>query len=291
MTKTLRLFSVIAAAAVMAVPSFAAEPDNMLILINSSHRIEKDYDPERVRYKDSFYYLNEEAADALDEMLSAMEEDIGEAPMVISTYRSYERQEEIYNNDIENAIRSGIDPDEALEHTRSYIAYPGSSEHQSALAVDLSNDGSLEEDFIYTEAGIWIKEHCHEYGFIVRYPDDKEMYTGINYEPWHIRYVGHPYSDIIYENDWCLEEFIAYMKRNTYMDWERDGDRWSLRFSKTLDDDGQNVQVSFTNSGGYIITTKKNRITNISVAKGADNNIMKERLMMRLEMPEDENRD
>ena len=117
------------------------------------------------------------------------------------------------------------------------------------------------------------------------------MYTGINYEPWHIRYVGHPYSDIIYENDWCLEEFIAYMKRNTYMDWEEGGYRWSLRFSKTPDDNGQNAQVSFTNSGGYIITTKENKIINISVAKGANNNIMKERLMMRLEMPEDENRD
>ena len=87
---------------------------------------------------------------------------------------------------------------------------PGSSEHQIGLALDiLSNDyTSLNEGFEKTSAGKWLKEHCSEFGFILRYPKGKEHITSIGYEPWHFRYVGKDAASIIMENEITLEEFV-----------------------------------------------------------------------------------
>ena len=201
MSKAWTAVTALVLAAVMSVPVLADTfvDTGILRLVNSSHRISKDFVPEMVQYKNTSYYLNDEAAASLARMLADMEEELGEAPMVVSTYRSYERQEEVYNRDVNSAVESGVDIADAIKGTSRYIALPGASEHQTALAVDLSNDGSLEENFIETEAGVWIKENCHNYGFVVRYPKEKEKYTGIGYEPWHIRYLGQPFSDILYE--------------------------------------------------------------------------------------------
>ncbi|GFI61383.1 putative carboxypeptidase YodJ [Clostridiales bacterium] len=240
----------------------------ILMLVNSSHRISKNYKPAMVRYEDTYFYMNVEAAASLSRMLDDMEKELGRAPDIISTYRSYERQEEIYNND----IKSDSDIADAIEGTSRYVAIPGGSEHQTALAVDLSNDGTLEENFINTEAGIWIAENSYKYGFVVRYKRDKEQYTGIGYEPWHIRYLGQPYSDILYENDWCLEEFIAYMKRNIYMVWEDGQNIWTLYFTKNPEGDfDSNTTVSNTNSGGYIVTSRKKSETRIQIYRNGLN--------------------
>lgn len=280
--------------AVFMATSVFAEPftdTGVLMLVNSSHRIESDYKPKTVKYKETNFELNEEAAASLARMLSDMEKELGKAPMVVSTYRSYERQDEVYNADVDSAVKSGVDIADAIQGTSRYIALPGASEHQTALAVDLSNDGSLEENFIETEAGLWLKENCHEYGFVVRYTKDKEQYTGIGYEPWHIRYLGQPYSDILYENNWCLEEFIAYMKRNGLLVWD-DGDNiWTMYFTKTPKGEyDSNTSVSNTNSGGYIVTSRKSKGSILTVSKGISKtrNIMQNRLVMRLSVSNDE---
>ena len=268
MSKAWTAVTALVLAAVMSVPVLADTfvDTGILRLVNSSHRISKDFVPEMVQYKNTSYYLNDEAAASLARMLADMEEELGEAPMVVSTYRSYERQEEVYNRDVNSAVESGVDIADAIKGTSRYIALPGASEHQTALAVDLSNDGSLEENFIETEAGVWIKENCHNYGFVVRYPKEKEKYTGIGYEPWHIRYLGQPFSDILYENDWCLEEFITHMKRNKYMLWIDDSNIWTMYFTeepKGVFD--SNTAVSDTNSGGYIVTSRRSKSSLISV--------------------------
>lgn len=268
MSKAGTMITAIALSIVMSVPAFAETfvDTGILRLVNSSHRISKDYVPEMVQYKNTSYYLNEEAAASLARMLSDMEDELGEAPMVVSTYRSYERQEEVYNRDVNSAVENGIDIADAIKGTSRYIALPGASEHQTALAIDLSNDGSLEENFIDTEAGVWIRENCYKYGFVVRYPKEKEVYTNIGYEPWHIRYLGQPFSDILYENNWCLEEFIAYMKRAKFMLWTDDKNIWTMYFTeepKGFFD--SNTAVSDTNSGGYIVTSRKSKESLISV--------------------------
>lgn len=237
-----------------------SEDSKLLMLVNSEHMVDKDFDPDRVQFEDTYYYLREEAADALDRMLNDMEKDLGEAPMIISTYRSYEKQETLYNTNVDGAVAAGAGIADAIEATGRYIALPGASEHHTALAVDLSNDGSVEENFIETEAGVWLSEHCHEYGFIVRYPKEKEKYTGIGYEPWHIRYVGEPHSDIMYQNNWCLEEYIEYLKEDGSIIWKDGENIWGVYYVDSLECSYANiVDFSETNCGGYIVTTCRNR--------------------------------
>lgn len=267
-SKTVTAVTAIILSMVMSVPALAGNfvDTGILRLVNSDHRISRDYVPDMVQYKNTSFYLNEEAAASLARMLSDMEAELGEAPMVVSTYRSYERQEEVYNRDVNSAVESGVDIADAIKGTSRYVALPGASEHQTALAVDLSNDGSLEEDFIETEAGIWLKENCHNYGFVVRYPEEKEDITQIGYEPWHLRYLGQPFSDILFENDWCLEEFIAYMKRNKYMVWTDDSNIWTITFTQEPGEiTDSNTSVSDTNSGGYIVTSRKSKTSLMTV--------------------------
>ena len=87
---------------------------------------------------------------------------------------------------------------------------PGASEHQLGLAIDIISDNyaSLDEGFANTEAGKWLAEHSYEYGFILRYPQGKEYITGVEYEPWHFRYVGKEAAAVITKDGICLEEFI-----------------------------------------------------------------------------------
>ncbi len=264
--------------------AFAAEftDTGILMLVNIYHRISKDYVPELVYFEDTNYQMNEEAAASLSRMLDDMEEELGEAPMVVSAYRSYERQVEVYNNDITRYMKSGMTEEEAIEQTEKYVALPGASEHQTGLAIDLSNDGSLEEDFIETEAGQWLKDNCYKYGFVVRYPEDKVQYTLINYEPWHIRYVGLPVSQIMYENGWCLEEFVAYMKRNVYMVWYDMDNVWKLSFTDEVAGNiDSNTSVSYTNSGGYIVLSRKSKDSSVIIDGSGFNSkhIMQARLL------------
>ena len=91
------------------------------------------------------------------------------------------------------------------------MAPPGTSEHQTGLAVDImaTDYPVLDEKQAQTEEQQWLMEHCWEYGFILRYPTDKSSVTGIGYEPWHYRYVGQETAASIYERGLCLEEYIA----------------------------------------------------------------------------------
>ena len=99
---------------------------------------------------------------------------------------------------------------EAYKKASQIVTVPGASEHQIGLALDIiSNDyTSLDEGFENTSAGKWLKEHSKEYGFILRYPKGKEFITGIDYEPWHFRYVGKEAATIIMDEGITLEEFV-----------------------------------------------------------------------------------
>ena len=92
-----------------------------------------------------------------------------------------------------------------MEAADTYSARAGHSEHQTGLAFDLN---SLEESFGETREGIWLREHCWEYGFIIRYPKGKESITGYMYEPWHVRYLGKSAAKSVFESGLCLEEYL-----------------------------------------------------------------------------------
>lgn len=228
------------------------------MLVNAEYRIPDGFDPDKVMFEDTYYLMREEAAENIEIMLDDMENELGEAPMVVSTYRTYQKQVDLFNTDYNGKLAQGLSPEEAMKQTRRYVALPGASEHHTALAIDLSNDGTLEEDFIDTEAGKWIKKNCYKYGFVVRYPKAKEEMTGIGYEPWHIRYVGRPHSDIMYANNWCLEEYIAVLENNGMITWADGETIWQIYYTENENAVYSNVvDISNSNTGGYVVTTHK----------------------------------
>ena len=113
-----------------------------------------------------------------------------------SGYRSYHDQEIIYDNYVKEDGKEAAD---------TYSARPGYSEHQTGLCIDVN---TIDDAFGYTPEAAWLAEHAHEYGFIIRYPQGKESYTGYKYEPWHIRYVGSKLATKLHKSGQCLEEYL-----------------------------------------------------------------------------------
>ena len=132
----------------------------------------------------------------------------GLAPAINSAYRSKEEQEAIMESTVAEKIDEGLSEDEARAYARSYVAVPGTSEHETGLAVDLTSeyhDGDEQDMAVHD----WMAEHSWEYGWILRYPADKVDITGINNEPWHYRYVGTDAAREIYQSGVCLEEYLG----------------------------------------------------------------------------------
>ncbi len=107
-------------------------------------------------------------------------------------------------------MNKGLNYIDSFKLASQEATVPGYSEHQIGLALDITSSTyyTLDEGFGETKAGLWLKEHCDEYGFILRYPAGKEYITGIQYEPWHFRYVGKEAASVIMERDITLEEFL-----------------------------------------------------------------------------------
>ncbi len=185
---------------------------SILVLVNRENKVAQNYVPEdltvlKVRFAPSITaeekMMKKEAARALEELFSTAQKNNINL-YCVSAYRSYGLQKSIYEKRV---IKVG------KENTDKYVAYPGQSEHQTGLAVDVTNEkGSRNElisDFGQTKEGKWLKENAHSFGYIIRYPEGKENITGYSYEPWHIRYVGVKNSKEIKNKNIVLEEFIS----------------------------------------------------------------------------------
>ena len=122
-----------------------------------------------------------------------------------STYRSIEYQKGLYDKSINKYLKQGKSQEEAQKLTDEYINRPGTSEHHLGLAVDFNN---VDEGFENTKAYEWLLENASNYGFVLRYPKEKEDITGIEYEPWHWRYVGPEHAKKMKEQNLCLEEYV-----------------------------------------------------------------------------------
>ena len=158
-----------------------------ILIVNKTYSLPKDFAPGE---------LSENAAENFVHLSSDARE-LGLNIVCTSGYRSYESQEQIYNN---YAAADG-----ALK-ADTYSARAGHSEHQTGLAIDVN---SISDDFIGTPECEWLAQNAHKYGFIIRYPKDKEEYTGFRYEPWHIRYLGEETATKIYESGLSLEEYLG----------------------------------------------------------------------------------
>ena len=145
-------------------------------------------------------YLQSECAEALAELFAGAEE-AGYKLYLKSAYRAYKTQKTMYNNRLER--NNGKDD--------GWVSKPGASDHQTGLGCDVVpgswKDKSMNSNMASTPECQWMAEHCYEYGFVIRYPEDKQDITEINYEPWHLRYVGKEVARYIWRNGLCLEEF------------------------------------------------------------------------------------
>ena len=179
-----------------------------LILVNSAHPLAQSYDVETVeidgvpvdiRIKNYVNNLLNEA------------NNLGVKLGLCSGYRSVETQRELFNNEVVKHVDIGHSQEKAENLARQNVARPGESEHNTGLAIDCysysNRSANLEEEFAQTEEGMFIREHCQDFGFIIRYEQNKTDITGVNYEPWHLRYVGVQIAKEIKNSGLSFEEY------------------------------------------------------------------------------------
>ena len=190
-----------------------SKEDWRLVLVNKQHPVPEDYTVTLGKIKGSMK-CDIRILDDLTDMMQAAKAD-GILLVVCSPYRDYNRQTVLFNRKIDYYMEEGHSYMEAYKLASMTVTVPGASEHQIGLALDIVSTtySWLEIDFGETEAGRWLKEHCDEYGFILRYPEGKEYITGIQYEPWHFRYVGKEAAAQIMERDITLEEFVEELEQ------------------------------------------------------------------------------
>ena len=174
------------------------------ILVNKHYYLENNYVPDNLekistRYALSNMKLVSTAREAFEEMASAAKKENLNI-IAMSTYRSYDYQVNLYNK----YVRA-----DGKEEADTYSGRPGHSEHQTGLAVDVYNGKINYTSFEKTKEFTWMQEHAHEYGFILRFPKDKESETGYTYESWHYRYVGKEEAKYIKEHNISFEEYYA----------------------------------------------------------------------------------
>lgn len=174
------------------------------ILVNKHNYLKEDYVPENLKSLSSTYALSnmkmvEEAANAF-ESLSKDASKENYKVIAMSTYRSYEYQVDLYNKYVKSDGKDAAD---------TYSGRPGNSEHQTGLAVDVYNQTETYTNFEKTKEYNWMQENAYKYGFILRFPKDKENETGYEFESWHYRYVGKDIAKYIHKHNITLEEYIA----------------------------------------------------------------------------------
>ncbi|MBR6451693.1 MAG: M15 family metallopeptidase [Lachnospiraceae bacterium] len=182
--------------------------DWRIMLINRDHFLPTDYESD-LKSLSASVRVDERIADDLKDMIKAAADD-GITLQIVSGYRSYDRQTALFQRKMKRYMSQGMSYSQAHSEVTKVLSVPGSSEHQAGLAVDIvsSNYRSLTEGFADTEAGKWLAKNCADYGFILRYPKDKEEVTGIIFEPWHFRYVGKEYAGEIMGEGITLEEYL-----------------------------------------------------------------------------------
>lgn len=185
-----------------------SKDDWNLLLVNKQHPVPENHSFELGTIAGSMK-CDARILPELFAMLQAAKDE-GVYLAVCSPYRDITRQQKLFERKIKTHMGNGYSYMEAYKKASQIVTVPGASEHQIGLALDIiSNDYTvLNEGFEKTSAGKWLKEHCCEYGFILRYPKGKEYITGIDYEPWHFRYVGKEAATIIMSKGITLEEFV-----------------------------------------------------------------------------------
>ena len=180
-----------------------------LLLVNPWNWVPENYEPELT------YLRNGQAVDSrcypeLQQMIDDCRA-AGFEPLICASYRTMEKQEALFEDKEANLIREGYPENEVEVEAAKVVAYPGTSEHQLGLALDIVDVSyqQLDTEQENTPVQQWLMKNSWKYGFVLRYPTDKSDITGIIYEPWHYRYVGKEAAAEMYENKLCLEEYLG----------------------------------------------------------------------------------
>ena len=191
-----------------------------LFLVNRDKTVSSDYEPEdlvkpNVRSTYTNITMRKEAAEAREKMFQAAKDEAGHTLIAVSGYRSFGQQRAIYQRKVENVGK---------KRAALLVAPPGASEHQLGLAMDLGipENQKLNGAFGDSEAGKWVRENGHRFGFIIRYKEEWTEITGYADEPWHVRYVGKEHAQRIFELNIPLEYYVETLWQAQYSklkDW------------------------------------------------------------------------
>lgn len=176
-----------------------------LRVINNQNEMSKDYE---LKLKDCRGILvDARIKEHLEDMIQgASSQNI--KLWISSGYRTLEKQSELFANKVNEYKNKGYTDVDATNLAQGVVARPSTSEHNMGIAVDLNG---VKDDFCYSEEYKWLMENSHNYGFILRYDNDKQSITGKIYEPWHFRYVGEEHAKKMKEKNLCLEEYISFL--------------------------------------------------------------------------------
>ena len=183
-------------------------PNDIKVLVNKINRLNKNYIPNdleklNLNYSNQNKYLRHIAKINFEKLSDDAKKE-GFNIIAVSAYRDYKYQKKLFNNYIK---------EKGLEYALKCSAKPGHSEHQTGLSVDVEGSNHDYNLFEKSKEFDWLRNNAHKYGFILRYPKNKEYITGFKYEPWHYRYVGVDIATIIYVEDITLEEYyFKYLK-------------------------------------------------------------------------------
>ncbi len=185
------------------------QPAWELVLVNKWNEMDAGYEPELTELAEG-HRVDSRIADSLLDMIEDARKD-GYYIYILSSYRDMDKQISLYEAEVRKWENQGYSEEAAAEKAGTIVAFPGTSEHHLGLAVDLvsSEHIKLDQDAEKTKGYQWLVKNCHNYGFILRYPNGASDITGIIYEPWHFRYVGEEAAAEIMEAEITLEEYLS----------------------------------------------------------------------------------
>lgn len=212
---------------------------NIMWLVNADHPLSEE-DVPVVAAVDDKNSVSTYAFYDLQRLFSEVKSKFGKDLLLTSTYRTREYQAWVYENN-------------------PFAVPAGTSEHETGLAVDVKIEGYPQKRFINSNVGRWIAKNSYKFGFIIRYPMWGQKLTGVEYEPWHLRYVSEPHAEIIYRSKITLEEYSSlydegkFYAYGEYIISRQSGESGELVLPKT----SNTVCVSPDNAGGYYIWAKR----------------------------------
>ncbi|MEH7331803.1 VanY-A/VanY-F/VanY-M family D-Ala-D-Ala carboxypeptidase [Neobacillus drentensis] len=219
-----------------------------IVNLSANHELAQGY-----MLLDNNIYLSEDIAHKFSKMVTAAEKEGLQHFAITSGFRDFDEQSVLYH-----------------DMGSAYALPPGYSEHNLGLSLDV---GSTQMKMAVAPEGKWIKENAWKYGFILRYPKDKTAITGIQYEPWHIRYVGLPHSVIMEEKNFSLEEYLDFLKEQKFISTTIHGEKYEISYYPVTKDTNIHIpsngrwEISGNNMDGVIVTMFPNT-TNTNTQEG-----------------------